>query len=152
EDIAQEVFVTVFRSIDQFRGESKFSTWLYRIATNHCKNRMKYLSRRPTSAAGLDAVAEHDMADQPRASSPQSHIDPPDALLEGRELERVMHQAISALDEEHRLLVLLRDVEELSYQEMVEITGLSEGTVKSRLHRARMQIKEQVGRYTKGNG
>src|SRR5262245_11388989 len=63
EDLAQEVFVTVFRHIDQFRGDAKFSTWLYRIAANHCKNRIKYLSRRHTSQNGLDDVPEHHMAD-----------------------------------------------------------------------------------------
>jgi RNA polymerase sigma-70 factor (ECF subfamily) len=146
--VAQEVFVTVFKSVDQFRGESKFSTWLYRIAANHCKNRIKYLSRRHTSPNGLDDVPEQHMADGGRAPV-QGHIDPPDAILEGREIERLMQEAIAALDEEHRLLVLLRDVEELSYQEIVEITGLNEGTVKSRLHRARMQIKEYIFKHTR---
>src|SRR5215475_15120347 len=114
EDVAQEVFVTVFKSIDQFRGDAKFSTWLYRIAANHCKNRIKYLSRRHTSQNGLDDVPEHHMADG--GSAPvQSHVDPPDAILEGRQLEKLMQEAIAGLDDEHRLLVLLRDVEELSY-------------------------------------
>src|SRR5579884_2568197 len=56
EDLAQEVFVTVFKHVDQFRGDSKFSTWLFRIAANHCKNRIKYLSRRHSSANGLDDI------------------------------------------------------------------------------------------------
>jgi RNA polymerase sigma-70 factor (ECF subfamily) len=146
EDVAQDVFVTVFKSIEQFRGDAKFSTWLYRIAANHCKNRIKYLSRRHVQN-GLDGVPEEHMADAGRAPV-QARLDSPDAILEGREMERMMQQAIHALDEEHRLLVLLRDVEELSYQEIVEVTGLNEGTVKSRLHRARMQIKEFLERKT----
>ena len=149
EDLAQEVFVTVFKSIDSFRGESKFSTWLYRVAANHCKNRIKYLSRRSrTSGDGLDGVPEHAMEDA--GSAPlQSHIDAPDKILEGLQLEGLLAQAVAALDEEHRLLIVLRDVEELSYQEIAEITGLNEGTVKSRLHRARMAIKEHIERNTK---
>ncbi len=149
EDLAQEVFVTVFKSIDSFRGESKFSTWLYRVAANHCKNRIKYLSRRSrTSGDGLDGVPEHSMEDA--GSAPlQSHIDAPDQILEGLQLEKLLAQAIAALDEEHRLLIVLRDVEELSYQEIGEITSLNEGTVKSRLHRARMAIKEHIERNTK---
>jgi RNA polymerase sigma-70 factor, ECF subfamily len=149
EDLAQEVFVTVFKSIDSFRGESKFSTWLYRVAANHCKNRIKYLSRRSrTSGDGLDGVPEHSMEDA--GSAPlQSHIDGPDQILEGLQLEGLLAQAIAALDEEHRLLIVLRDVEELSYQEIGEITSLNEGTVKSRLHRARMAIKEHIERNTK---
>jgi RNA polymerase sigma-70 factor (ECF subfamily) len=149
EDLAQEVFVTVFKSIDTFRGESKFSTWLYRVAANHCKNRIKYLSRRSrTSGDGLDGVPEQAMEDA--GSAPlQSHIDGPDKILEGLQLEKLLAQAIAALDEDHRLLIVLRDVEELSYQEIGEITGLNEGTVKSRLHRARMAIKEHIERHTK---
>ena len=149
QDLAQEVFVTVFKSIDSFRGESKFSTWLYRVAANHCKNRIKYLSRRSrTSGDGLDGVPEQAMADA--GSAPlQSHIDAPDKILEGLQLEKLLAHAIAALDEEHRLLIVLRDVEELSYQEIGEITSLNEGTVKSRLHRARMAIKEHIERNTK---
>jgi RNA polymerase sigma-70 factor (ECF subfamily) len=64
-------------------------------------------------------------------------------------MERLMQTAIAALDEEHRLLVILRDVEEMSYQEIGEITGLPEGTIKSRLHRARMAIKEELDKHTK---
>ena len=64
KDVAQEVFITVFKSIDSFRGESKFSTWLYRVAANHCKNRLKYLSRRNrTTGDGLDGVPERGMED-----------------------------------------------------------------------------------------
>jgi len=148
EDIAQEVFVTVFKTVDGFRGESKFSTWLLRIAANHCKNRMKYLSRRPTAGAGLEGVGEDALAD--RGTSPvQSRIEAPDVLMEAAEMEALTQAAIAALDEDHRLLIVLRDVEELSYQEIGEITGLAEGTIKSRLHRARMAIKEHLDRNTR---
>jgi RNA polymerase sigma-70 factor (ECF subfamily) len=144
EDIAQEVFVTVFKSIDTFRGESKFTTWLLRIAANHSKNRIKYLARRSTDKNGLDAAPEASLADQGKAPV-QAHFDPPDAMLEAAELETLMQEAIATLDEEHRLLIVLRDIEELSYDEICEITGLPEGTLKSRLHRARMALKEHLG-------
>jgi RNA polymerase sigma-70 factor, ECF subfamily len=144
EDIAQEVFVTVFKSIDTFRGESKFTTWLLRIAANHSKNRIKYLARRSTDKNGLDAAPEASLADAGKAPV-QAHFDAPDAMLEAAELETLMQEAIAKLDEEHRLLVVLRDIEELSYEEICEITGLPEGTLKSRLHRARMALKEHLG-------
>jgi RNA polymerase sigma-70 factor (ECF subfamily) len=148
EDIAQEVFVTVFKTVDGFRGESKFSTWLLRIAANHCKNRIKYLSRRHADGGELDD--EHEGAISSRGGSPlHAHIVAPDVMLEAAELEQLMQAAIAALDEEHRLLVILRDVEELSYQEIGEITGLAEGTIKSRLHRARMAIKEYLDKHTR---
>jgi RNA polymerase sigma-70 factor (ECF subfamily) len=146
EDVAQEGFVTVFKAIDSFRGEAKFSTWLYRIAANHCKNRMKYLGRRFHKATGeLNEAAEREMQDaQPSAMRP--HIDGPDAILEGLELERSVQAGIAQLDEEHRVLVILRDVEDLSYEEISSITGLELGTVKSRLHRARLQLKDHMAK------
>jgi len=148
EDIAQEVFVTVFKTVDGFRGESKFSTWLLRIAANQCKNRIKYLSRRHTD--GGEISDEQEGAVAVRGGSPlQAQIASPDVLLEAAELEELMQVAIGALDEEHRLLIVLRDVEELSYQEIGEITGLAEGTIKSRLHRARMAIKEFLDKNTR---
>lgn len=146
EDIAQEVFVTVFKSVDGFRGEAKFSTWLYRIAANHCKNRMKYLGRRSYKATGeLDEAAERELQDaQPSAMTP--HLDGPEKVLEGLQMEKLVQQGIARLDEEHRMLIVLRDVEDLSYQEICSITGLAEGTVKSRLHRARMSLKDYLAK------
>ena len=145
EDVAQEVFITVFKSIDSFRGDSRFSTWLYRITANHCKNRIKYLARRHdrdrdeydegrerASAAGAYAAAS---------------IPRPDKHLEGVELERLMQESIATLDEDHRLLIVLRDIEELSYEEICQITGVREGTVKSRLHRARMALRKKMLRH-----
>jgi RNA polymerase sigma-70 factor (ECF subfamily) len=142
EDIAQEVFVTVFKSIESYRGEAKLSTWILRIAANHSKNRIKYLARRRTSGQELrDGTDATEMADEGKAPV-QAHFDAPDVVLEAAETEKIMQEAIANLDEEQRLLVVLRDVEELSYDEIVEITGLPEGTVKSRLHRARMALKD----------
>ena len=141
EDIAQEVFVTVFKSIDTFRSEAKLSTWLLRIAANHAKNRIKYLSRRHEQSREPDGPDSAEAADEGKAPV-QSHIHGPDVLLEAAETEDIMQRAIATLEEDQRLLVVLRDVEELSYDEIVEITGLPEGTVKSRLHRARMTLKQ----------
>jgi RNA polymerase sigma-70 factor (ECF subfamily) len=143
EDIAQEVFVTVFKSIETFRGESRFSTWLLRIAANHSKNRIKYLARRATDKGGLQDLPEAALADLGRSPA-HGHVDGPDALLEAAERGSVLERAIAALDEDQRLVVVLRDVEELSYEEICEITGLPEGTVKSRLHRARSALKERL--------
>ena len=147
EDITQEVFITVFKTVETFRGEAKFSTWLLRIAANQSKNRIKYLSRRPTDGGEVDEAVPAPAG----TPGPIAHaqIAGPDTLLEAAELESLMQEAIASLDEEHRLLVILRDVEELSYQEIGEITGLPEGTIKSRLHRARMEIKEVLDRHTK---
>jgi RNA polymerase sigma-70 factor (ECF subfamily) len=148
EDLAQEVFVTVFKSIDQFRGEAKFSTWLYRVAANHCKNRIKYLARRhDRDTSALDDVTEREAVAQGGAPIGAGHIEGPDRVLEGVERDQLVQRAIADLDEDHRLVVVLRDVEELSYEEICSITGLPEGTVKSRLHRARLALKEKLAKY-----
>jgi RNA polymerase sigma-70 factor (ECF subfamily) len=150
EDVSQEVFVTVFKSIESFRGEAKFSTWLLRIAANHAKNRIKHLARRPTEGADPDDVSQlRQLPDRPPPPV-QAHIAGPDAMLEAAEVDKLVQQAIAErLDEDQRVLVELRDVQQLSYQEIEEITGLPEGTIKSRLHRARMAIKEWVDRHTR---
>jgi RNA polymerase sigma-70 factor (ECF subfamily) len=147
EDLAQEVFVTVFKSIDGFRGESKFSTWLYRIAVNHCKNRYKYLARRQYHATQpLDEISERAMAgrDGGPAVALQAQISQPDRVMEGLQLEQAIQREIANLEEEQRLLIVLRDVQGLSYQEIATISQLPEGTVKSRLHRARMTLKDRL--------
>ena len=149
EDVAQEVFVTVFKSIDSFRGEAKFSTWLYRIAANHCKNRMKYLGRRSYKSTGeLDEAAEREIFASPNGAL-RPHVDGPDAVLEGLQMERMVQDGIASLEEEHRSLIVLRDVEDLSYEEIGAITGLADGTVKSRLHRARLALKDYMAKLLK---
>lgn len=157
QDVAQEVFVTLFKSIDNFRGDSRLGTWLYRIAVNHSKNRIKYLRRRAHRATGeLDEAAERAMfRDAQEGGGKTSHSTlgqadaRPDEALAGAQLEIIVQRAISKLDEEHRTLLLLRDVESLSYEEIVEITGLAEGTVKSRLHRARLFLKAEIAKHSK---
>jgi RNA polymerase sigma-70 factor (ECF subfamily) len=148
EDIAQEVFITVFKTIDGFRGEAKFSTWLLRIAANQSKNRIKYLARRATDPEGLEDDAGPSAASSHLAPL-TGQIDGPDVIMEAAELDVLMQKAIAGLDEEQRLLVILRDVEEMSYEEIGEVTALPEGTIKSRLHRARMAIKEWLDRHTR---
>ena len=149
QDVAQEVFVTVFKSIDSFRGESKLSTWLYRIAANHCKNRIKYLRRRAHKATTeLDAHAERALQNSPSSTLGEGQAGPAE-VLEGAQLEQIVQRAINKLDEEPRLLLVLRDVEEMSYEEIMQVTGLPEGTVKSRLHRARQALKEEIARHTR---
>lgn len=155
EDLAQEVFVTVFKRIGEFRGESKLSTWIYRIAINHCKNRIKYLARRAGTAdaatGDTDRLDRKEVTDAAAADGvPVPHRPAgPQEDYEGRELARLVEQALAELDEDHRLVVVLRDVDEMSYQEIAELLGVQEGTVKSRLHRARMQIKHYIEKRTK---
>jgi RNA polymerase sigma-70 factor (ECF subfamily) len=143
-DVAQDVFLTVFKNIDSFRGDSKLSTWLYRVAVNHCKNRIKYLDRR--------SVKKHDEIDDAREGAVSDggavggRPARPDEAAQGNELEAVVRRALSSLEAEHRELIVLRDLEGLAYEEIVTITGLPDGTVKSRLHRARAALKDAIER------
>ena len=143
EDVAQEVFITVFKTIDSFREEAKFSTWLYRVAVNHCKNRIKYLSRRHDRAQ--DELDEN--AGAVVASGPAGPMPRPDRAVEGMQLDKVLQDAIATLDEDHRLVIVLREIEDLSIEEICEITGLPDGTVKSRLHRARLALRKKIARH-----
>jgi len=150
EDVAQDVFVTVYQNVAGFRGDSKFSTWLYRVTVNHCKNRLKYLRRRGRHRGRpLDDIAEREIAHGGGATEPRYHasIPRPDELASGHQLERIVQREIARLDEDHRVLVVLRDIQGMSYQEMVEVTGLNIGTIKSRLHRARLTLKEALSRH-----
>jgi len=145
EDVAQEVFVTLYRSLKKFRGESSFSTWVYRITVNHCKNRLKYLSRRQyfqsSSLEGPIETEEGEVYPSIQDDSPN-----PEESLSRRELDALVQEKINELDSEHRMVILLRDLGGLSYQEIARVLDLKEGTVKSRIHRARLELKDKLGK------
>ena len=146
EDVAQEVFIAVFKTIETFRGDSKFSTWLYRVAVNHCKNRIKYLARRhDRDRDELDETTngQHGAVGAIGGPGPRA----PDHALEAQQMETLIQEAIAELDEEQRIVVVLRDVEDLSIEEICKITDLPDGTVKSRLHRARLVLRKKLQRH-----
>ncbi|MEZ4464184.1 MAG: sigma-70 family RNA polymerase sigma factor [bacterium] len=140
EDVAQDVFIKAFQAIASFRGDSAIGTWLYRIAVNLCKNRLKYLSRRHYhSSQVIDDVPERAFAGAGRTVG--EPVSRPDEALEGSRAESRIQRALAAIDPAFRELLVLRDIQNLSYAEVVDITGLAEGTVKSRLHRARAALQ-----------
>jgi RNA polymerase sigma-70 factor (ECF subfamily) len=142
-EVSQDVFVKVFEAIGALREEDRFEAWLLRITVNHCRNRWKYLKRRYYfRSEPLDPV---DGEEEVERQIPDPSDDP------GRQLERKrrdawVQKALLALKEDHRELVVLRDVQGYSYEEIGEAVGLPEGTVKSRLHRARMELKDLLER------
>lgn len=140
EDLAQEVFVTVFKAIDSFRGDSSFSTWLYRIATNHCRNRIKYLGRRHHNRQ-VDIQDARETEFDGRMHEP---VPAPDRQLEGEQLAHIIEHAMQEIDADHREVLVLRDVEQLSYEEIAAILDVAEGTVKSRLFRARAALRTRI--------
>ena len=146
EDLAQEVFITVHRSIHHYRGDGRFQTWLYRIASNTCRNRIKYLRGRQIDRK---APIDDDRDGPSDRGHPPTHgqIPGPEAATVGHRLEAAVQHELAALEPDLRLLIVLRDVEGLSYQDITRITGLSPGTMKSRLHRARLLLKERLQRH-----
>lgn len=140
-DAAQEVFLSAYRNLDRFRGEAALSTWLLRIATNQCLNRIR---RRSSLARKETRFPEPDDLRDPPFQPPGREEDRPDRMVENREIGKILEEALGRLEEDTRLLVLLSDVEGFSYEEISEAVGVPLGTVKSRLHRARMTLRKML--------
>ena len=147
EDLAQEVFVTVFKAIETFRGDSRLATWIHRIAQNHARNRLKYHGRHKRRG---DAPLEETTEEAVAVPETGSRLPRPDHQVEAHQAELQIRLAITQLDPEQRTLIVLRDLENLSYEEIQEQTGLPSGTVKSRLHRARVALQERFRALSEG--
>ena len=135
-DITQEVFLRVWKNLDSFRGDSSLSTWLYRVTSNLCVDfaRKKVAEGMPTSIDDEESPAA-DLADSSRMAQPE-------AAAENSELREELQFALAQLSEEHRRVVLLRDVAGMTYTDIARTLGLEEGTVKSRLARARASLRK----------
>jgi RNA polymerase sigma-70 factor (ECF subfamily) len=138
EDVAQEVFLNLHRNGHRFRKEARFSTFVYRVAVNAALNRQRSLRRRRARVEGLMQRQEsgHDLPYTPRG--------PEDAVL-GNELRAKLQREILELAEALRAPLVLHDVEGLPYAEIARILRVAEGTVKSRIHRARRALRRQLG-------
>lgn len=138
EDIGQETFLRAYRSASRYREISKFSTWLYTIAINLCRNELR---RRKFRTYSLEGMAERDDDDKLRIDIADEKL-MPDVDFERREVGRLVREAIAELPEKFKTPLVLRDIQELSYEEIGEVLGLPEGTVKSRINRGRLRVKE----------
>jgi len=150
QDVAQDVFLKVFRAIETYRGDGRFFTWLYRIASNNCKNRIKYLKgRHHGRRLELEKSPQAQMPSREGGSSHslQSQVPGPEASVTGSRLQRAIQEEIANLDADHRLLIVLRDIQGLSYHDIMKVTGLQAGTLKSRLHRARVALKKRMEKH-----
>jgi RNA polymerase sigma-70 factor (ECF subfamily) len=142
-DIAQETFIRAYRALPQFRAESAFYTWLYRIAVNTAKKALVDLKRDPvvtqTSLQGAD-----DDDETYRPGSEPTDGETPEALLASKEIAATVNTAIAALSEDLRQAITLREIEGLSYEEISEVMNCPIGTVRSRIFRAREAIAERL--------
>ena len=136
KDAAQDVFLKVYRSLGNFRGESKFSTWLYRITNNVCLDILRKQSRRDI-AVEIDAGYEDG---DNKTVEIASDVDV-EAAVEDAEFRSLVHKAIGMLPDQHRAMIVMRDVQSMSYTAISEILELPEGTVKSRINRARKNLR-----------
>jgi len=141
-EAAQEVFLSAYRSIKQFRGESGFSTWLYRIAVNHAKNRRKSRSALQRRTVPLEATDPE--GDGSRAIDPPHPGPDPAQQAEQNEVHDQVQQGINSLEADEAILILLHDFQELPYEKIAQILNIPIGTVRSRLHRARQALKARL--------
>ena len=143
-DIAQETFIRAYRAIPQFRGESAFYTWLYRIAVNTAKKALADLKRDPVMTESALASASQDDEGTERREHELSHDETPEALMASREIADTVNAAIAALPDDLRQAILLREIEGLSYDEIAVVMACPIGTVRSRIFRAREAIATRL--------
>jgi len=144
QDIAQEAFIRAYRALPQFRGESAFYTWLYRIAVNTAKKQLMVLGRDPvmTESALSDSRDEADETSAPRLEPRDEET--PEAVLASKEVARAVNEAIESLSDELRQAIVLREIEGLSYDEIAQVMNCPVGTVRSRIFRAREAIAQRL--------
>lgn len=135
-DVAQEAFVKAYKNLDRFEGKSAFYTWLYRITYNLSIDAHRDRQRRLARADKLAEQAEDDPA-----------VSHPGAVNQRKELADVLRSAMDKLSDKHRAIIVLREVEGLSYEEMAEVLGVAKGTVMSRLHHARQNLQTLLRPY-----
>jgi RNA polymerase sigma-70 factor, ECF subfamily len=142
-DIAQETFIRAYRALPQFRGESAFYTWLYRIAVNTAKKALMELKRDPLVSESAYASRDDD-DETSRVENELSDGETPEGLLASKEIAAAVNAAIEALSEDLRQAITLREIEGLSYEEIAEAMNCPIGTVRSRIFRAREAIATRL--------
>lgn len=146
-DIAQESFIRAYRALANFRGESSFYTWLYRIVSNTAKS---YLEQNQKHRYSVD-VDDPEFDSQQDVKGLLISNDSPDALLESDELHKIVSQAMGDLPEDLKRAIVLREVEEMSYEDIASIMDTPIGTVRSRIFRARQFIEDRLAQFSQGN-
>ena len=135
QDVVQEAFLNAYQSLDSFKGEALFSTWLYRIAFNTAVS----LRRKQRAVLSIEAYRNGEGKGEPEDPSPVSR---PGHALEQAEQERRIQEALNRLSPEHRAVLVLKDMEGQKYETMAQVLQVPIGTIRSRLHRARLELRE----------
>jgi RNA polymerase sigma-70 factor (ECF subfamily) len=140
QDIAQESFIRAYRALPNFRGDSAFYTWLYRIAVNTAKKALLDMKRDPIITESALRSQDEDGEETSRAESELTDGETPEALLASKEIATAVNSAVEALSEDLRQAITLREIEGLSYEEIADVMNCPIGTVRSRIFRAREAI------------
>ena len=142
-DLAQEVFLTVYQSLDRFRGEAQFRTWLYRVTLNRCRDEIRRRGTvKHTRPLSLDGLVDNDENDRAAPVEPSAREPSPEEHARGRETQCLVTAAIDRLPEELREAIVLRDTQDLAYDQIASVLEVPVGTVRSRLNRARTRLAE----------
>jgi RNA polymerase sigma-70 factor (ECF subfamily) len=147
EEVLQDVFLTILKKLDRFREESKFSTWLYRIAANESYMLLRVQKRRYENETNLGNYASYDESGALKGIQLKDWSDRPDDALLNREGMEIIEKALSELPEHSRIVFHLRDIDGFSNKEVAEILGLSIPAIKSRVHRARLFLRDRLSDY-----
>jgi RNA polymerase sigma-70 factor (ECF subfamily) len=135
QDVVQDAFVSAYQSLGSFKGDAEFFTWLYRIAFNTAVT----LRRRRRAMVSLETGRESSATIDPVDLSPESK---PGTAMERSEEETIVRTALNRLSGEHRIVLVLKDIEGMKYEQIAEVIGVPIGTIRSRIHRARLELRE----------
>jgi RNA polymerase sigma-70 factor, ECF subfamily len=137
-DVVQDAFLSAYQSLHSFKGDAEFFTWLYRIAFNTAIS----MKRKRKTTLSLDARRNGELGPHSREPVDASEYVKPGAALERTEEEKLLHNALARLSGEHREVLLMKDIDGLKYEEIADVMGVPIGTVRSRLHRARLELRD----------
>lgn len=143
DDLAQEIFLKAYLALPGFRGKAEFSTWLYRLAINHIKDYLRKMKRKIQREQPFEEVKARLIPDEGNLAEEEE-------LMERR--RQLLHKVMATLPEKYRLVLTLRDIEGLPYEEIASLLGISIGTVDSRLHRARKLLREKMEPFLRQEG
>ena len=140
-EVLQETLINTFRHIKKFKGQSKLTTWLYRIASNACLMRRRKEKKGDVSLSDMDDGFNVE---------PDDHRFNPDDLLQKKEMGRIIQEALLELPDQYRIPFILKEIEQLPHQEIAEILEVSESNAKVRVHRARLMLRERIAEHLEG--
>jgi len=144
EDATQEIFINIFNNLKKFRGDSKLSTWIYRITVNTCKNKLKQIKRLNANIADKIINEDDDESKKMIEDIRENENKDPDNIFTQENLRTVIYKKMKELTEEQRTVIILRDINGLSYEEIAKVMKISVSAVKSKLFRARENLREKL--------